>query len=388
MITFILCVLGVLFAMRLLVDINKRFYAAKSSEDEVHFATTKDGWRLSLHRYLPRGDNPHGEPVMLHHGFSASHLAFDLGMNDHNEPVPSLAHWLADRGYDVWSINLRGREQSDTPRWFNKFRYRWSLYEYMEQDDPALVDYILSKSEYENLHWIGHSMGGILLFAYCIEHGSPKVASGVALGSGIDYSNGGSFYDYITPAAGLTKYIERVPLGWLTAFLSLFSARNTSKPEQMNVWPPNVAGKAARAVMANVVNDVSSNVVWQLSEMFLPGGLRRRVDGEPWINKAREASTPMFHLGGDYDRQCTPVILERTYKAFSNENHEIWCAGPDEGCGDHYGHFDLSIGLRAETEIYPRILAFFEKHRAVRKSGKGKTTAAKRKSSRSAAGAA
>lgn len=67
---------------------------------------------------------------------------------------------LADAGYDVWLGNSRGntwsRNHSEMdPDGKNFWNFTW--HEIGVHDLPALIDFILTKTNEPNLHYIGHS---------------------------------------------------------------------------------------------------------------------------------------------------------------------------------------------------------------------------------------
>src|SRR5438270_13651967 len=74
-----------------------RYFFVPRYPDEIHFATTSDGWRIAILRYKPAADAPRRqEPVLLVHGIAANRYNFDLGDDR------SLARHLAREGFDTW----------------------------------------------------------------------------------------------------------------------------------------------------------------------------------------------------------------------------------------------------------------------------------------------
>ena len=360
-----LLVLVLLFALRV---VESR-YGPRPTPDEIHFVAASDGWRLALHRYRPRGDNPHGEPVLLHHGLSGCHSNFDLGVSTPETPAPSLAHWLADRGYDVWVCDLRGRGASERPRLFSSKRWDWSVDDFIEKDNPAFVDYILSRSPYRNLHWIGLSMGGILLFCHCALHGSPRVASGVACGSGLEYKDTGSAFDSLIPLAPLAPRIRRVPVGLLSKLEAPFFGRWNLKMEHFNFYPPNMAPRAIRAIGSGSLDDVSGNVMLQMATMFREGGLTSFDGTVRYAELAANITTPLLLIAGEKDQQSSVKLAEKTRRLLTGDKHKVAAFGRSYGHPEHYGHIDLVAGLRAEMETFPEILAWLRAHPARRGEG-------------------
>ena len=364
----ILIILLIAIALVLWVKIVNALYGPSSSQDEVHYVTTSDGWRLALHRYRPRGDDPHGEPVLVHHGLSGIHVNFDLGVGTEEQPVPSLSHWLADRGYDVWVCDLRGRGFSEKPKWFGNKKWDWCLDDFVEKDDPAFIDYIIEHTGFKNIHWIGLSMGGILLFCQCALHGSPKIASGVAAGSGLEYKDTGSHFEPLIPYAWLGLKLKRIPTGFLSKLEAPFLGRKNSKRGAFNFYPANIAPKAARAIAGGSLEDVSGKLMYQMSTMFNPGGLTSMDGRVRYTELAKEnVTTPLLLIAGEQDLQSSTMLADKTRELFPGDQHKVLKFGRSYGHPEHYGHIDLVAGLRADQEIFPEMLAWLKAHPAERK---------------------
>lgn len=148
-----------------------------------HYTTTQDGWRLHLVRTRAVGSEGMSRryPVVLIPGLgSAGTWTFDLS------PAVSLADWLASRGWDVWTVELRGNGGSDKPALFRRSRW-WTVDCNVELDAPALLTYVLHTAGAERLHAVGHSMGGMILTRLLAQRSdiSRHIVSAVVLGSSV-----------------------------------------------------------------------------------------------------------------------------------------------------------------------------------------------------------
>ena len=365
--TVLAILLLVALALVLYPRVVESLYGPAPTPDEVHFVTTSDGWRLALHRYRPRGGDPHGEPVLLHHGLSGTAKNFDLGVGSPDAPAPSLAHWLADRGYDVWACDLRGRGASERPSRRNGKRWDWSLDDFIEKDDPAFVDTILARSGHAALHWVGLSMGGILLLCHCAREGSPRVASGVAAGSGLAYAGTGSGYESLIRWTGLTKVLRRVPTGLLAKIQAPFCGRRGSDVGSFNFYPANIAPRAARAIEGGSLEDVPGNLLQQMATLFAPEGLSSMDGTVRYVERAANVTTPILMIAGERDRQSSTDLADKTRAVLPGDAHKVLKFGRSHGHPEHYGHIDLVAGLRADRETFPAILAWLKAHPARRK---------------------
>ncbi len=156
------------------------------------YAYTADGWRLGVRHYRPTQPDPDKLPVILCHGLGLNATFWTI-TDDH---LPSQ---LNARGYDVYVFDIRGsgenaklgrldrinRRLRQTP-----FRERgersWNVDELWRYDLPAILDYVQRETGRDRVNWVGHSMGGMLMFPYLeLDPHPERIANFVAMGSTI-----------------------------------------------------------------------------------------------------------------------------------------------------------------------------------------------------------
>lgn len=145
--------------------------------DEGH-VDTPDGWRLHLKRtWSPPHLDTGLRPLLIVPGYGMNGFIFGF-----HPGGTSMERSLAERGFEVWTVNLRGmgpsrRQRSDAPT--------PSLRAYAEADLPATLDYVLSDthSQASRVDVIGASLGGSIVYAYlALTHEAP-IGSVVTLGA-------------------------------------------------------------------------------------------------------------------------------------------------------------------------------------------------------------
>ena len=128
---------------------------------ERHVVCTEDGYLLTLFR-IPRmecNETRNTRPVIMQHGLLASSDSFIA-----NDPVNSPAFILVREGYDVWLPNSRGTMHSKLHRDFEvdgeymqDAFWQYSLEELGAYDNKAVIEYVLAKTGYSKVAYIGHS---------------------------------------------------------------------------------------------------------------------------------------------------------------------------------------------------------------------------------------
>ncbi len=302
-------------------------------------ATAADGVELAIHRI--RGSGP---PVMLLHGLGANRFSFLLSRR-------SLAAHLAELGFDCYVPELRGAGESGTRHW------RYDLDDYLRWDLPALLARIREVSGHDRIHWIGHSMGGVLLICHGVRHhaGAHGLARGVCVGSALDYR--GSAFEPMLALRPLLEKLTHVPFGGFSHLLSPLAGRLENDLERFNFWPSNIEPELVRAVHANGFGRIPVALLRSLSRALEPDGLTSRDGDLRYTPSAGRFPVPLLLLAGSKDAQCSIAAVEQTAAAVG-PLAQVERFGREFGHHDEYGHFDLLLGKRAPVEVWPRIDAW------------------------------
>ncbi len=353
-------------------------FGSNSSEAGVRVSThttrTRDGWGLSLNRYRMRHDGT-GKPtaaVILCHGFNINNQFWDLDENT------SLARYLAERGYEVWAPSLRGSGRSSKPlisrvrglarldtasvrdtvpsRGVEVARGGWTVDDHVRYDVPAIVEYVREQSGFDQVYWIGHSMGGIIMFAYLETAVQAKIGGFVSVGSMMVLP------DPLTP--NLRKIANQEPI--LTASLLI----NTTIASQLSnitlgaVKSPieaalltrsNVEARTLRRFLRNGIDDTSPGVVGQFADSIRAGEMRSRDGGFSYTGNLFRVTVPILFIAGSADGFVTPGMLRASYDAVGSSDKEIVLFSKANGASTDYGHCDLLIGVNSRRDVFPRI---------------------------------
>lgn len=330
----------------------------KESSCDVVFTTTEDGWELAISHYAPPADSPAvGLPVLLCHGLGSNRLAFDI------DPQYSLARGLAEQGFDVYAIDLRGHGLSEKPAQRSRKSWGWGFNTYCDQDIPAAIDAVLKISGKKKLHFIGHSMGGILLYSHAAllnakgkACASTKIQSGITIASSLDYSCSTSFFHRIVRLAPITHLVPSVPMNWPALFSSWAARFHHAFIDPVLVARNNVELDCYRKMAANSIHPISAPVLREMAGAIDGSGMKAS-SGLMYADVLEEKGYlfPVLSLSGTADIQCPPDVAAR----FGTE-HLVF--GKEYGQEEEYGHNDLIMGKSAEREVWPKIYAWLLRH--------------------------
>jgi predicted alpha/beta hydrolase len=322
-----------------------RFNEPFRGREESLWVRADDGVRLCLSRLRPVG--PPRAAAILVHGLGANRFAL------HN-PRRSFAEHLAAKGFDCFVVELRGAGASDRPT------RPWDLDDYLDLDLPAVIDAVSREAKGLPLHWIGHSLGGVMLMLYGMRHPEDSgIARGVAVGSALEYAQVGSGFEAMLPARRLVERLSRIPFGTFTHLVAPALGRLGNPIEGFNVWSSNVEPQLIRRLHANGFEDIQVSLLRSLITAF-EGGLRSRDGSIRYRDLFMKLRIPTLIIGGSEDRQCPPAAIAATLSQLP-ATVEKRMFGKAHGQVDDYGHVDLLIGRRAETEVWPHLVEWLSR---------------------------
>lgn len=317
----------------------------RPSIDPVGIQTvqTADGWTLPLRHH--GGDGP---AVLLVHGMAANHYNWDY------RPEVSPIRTLRDLGYSVWVGSLRGDPGSEPPSGARATRITFD--DHATYDAPALIDGVLAATGERDLLWLGHSMGGMLLYTSALLR-PDQIRAGVAIASPATFQADRKNYALVRDLGFLVAARQgRVPMKPLTR-LGLTRLR----PMVRVLGNPDNLDKAIVAGMAHdTLENVPRATVRQAREWIRAGDLVR-LDGSRWLEGAERSRVPLLVLGAADDRIAAHEDVAHACRIFARCAYRL--LAERTGFSVDYGHVDPVIGLSAQREVTPIVLEFLEEHR-------------------------
>ncbi|KAL6566369.1 hypothetical protein OROGR_001984 [Orobanche gracilis] len=275
-------------------------------------------------------------------------------------------------------------------------KYDWDFDHYLEEDIPVAMEYIRDKCKPKDgrLLAIGHSMGGILLYAMLSRYGSerrdPGLAAIVTLASSLDYTSSKSTLRLLLPFADPAQALN-VPVVPLGALLSatyplsshppyvlswmndLISAQDMMHPELLkklilnNFFERESLSKKAEGHNTRpwysyhlLLSTIPAKLLLQLTTAFREGGLRDRSGQFSYKDHLHKSNVPVLALAGDRDLICPSEAVSETVKLIPE--HLVTYKVFGEPDGPHYAHYDLVGGRMAVEQIYPCVVQFLSRH--------------------------
>jgi len=273
----------------------------------------------------------------------------------------SLARFLRDAGFDAWVMELRGRGGStrnpDRPRPFTlDFGYDWSIDEYVREDLPAAVRYVLEATGSTSLHWVGHSLGGMLLYAHAAQGETSWFRSAVASDAPL------FFAPLRLPTWPLRLYARIVPIVPVLLFKPIATLAYWILPNGLVPRFGFTDRATLLSILYNGLIDVgSSKVMLHLGRILAEGRFRsfdRSVDYEEGPKKIHFPLMVMRAPAG----RSPEASVRHAYDICPAEDKAFARCGQAEGFSMDHNHFTLVLGRSAPLDIFPMIADWLGSH--------------------------
>ncbi len=344
--------------------IDAWFEFGREPRPRRYSARTHDGWHLALYRYAAKRRS-HGTPVLLCHGMSSNRWDMD-GPGD-----ISLARYLLRHGYDVWVVELRGAGRSTRPTWWNGKRYDWRFEDYVQHDAPAALRKVLHETGARQIHWVGHSMGGMIAYALLMTPMHSKIASAITLGSPTMSDVGHPALDFGLPYRSLLRLLPpRVLLGTLARlgapFAPLLAYVLSTSIAELGWHEGNADLRLLRTLMLTAVDDLPASLLREFARWYETKAMSDRYAMFDFTEHLERITTPILIVAGSKDGLTPPRDLEHVYKRIASRDKVFRVIGKKYGDARDYSHADLILGLHAPVDVYPVVLQWLEKHRVAR----------------------
>lgn len=335
-------------------------------EPTLFWAKTRDGVRLALYNYRPARLDPERCPVFLCHGLGSNRCDLDY---PGREPL-SFAKYLCREGHDVWVVELRGAGRSSKPSLlFGKLRYDWVFDDYVVHDIPAAVARVLELTHRPAIHWVGHSMGGMLAYPFLTTSDPEIVRSCVTVGAPSIAVLRSRMYDLALRAVWLLDYVPFIPHRYAGRAAAPFAKHVRKLVERFFgsffYNPRNMTDEALSCLLTNAVENIPPTLVKQAAEWYGTKHYRSYYGTFSIRDNLHRIETPLLIVGGSIDELTPADDLKFVFDRVSSSDKEFVIVGRETGASDDYGHVDLILGKNAHRDVFPMIRAWIDRHERV-----------------------
>lgn len=339
-----------LAALGLHLAAQKRRLGAPRGPAERIRLRTPDGAALALYRYPAAGPAEGREPVLMLSGYGVNRCAIDF------DDRFSWARRFAAAGHETWLLEVRGSGESKRAG-----RLDGSFDDYLLDARTALA-HVLAASGAEKVHWVGFSLGGMLLYAALGTESADRLRSGVAVEAPASLEG----YPMTRASRALLDLMGRfswpgaIPYRWPCRLLLPLLPLWYETP-LFGAWM-NLAN-LDRALLSKLIyqtfDDVPTALALQFRDWTGCDTLRSRDGRTDYLAGLGETRVPLLLVTGTGDFAARArLALPRLGGA---PVRWVECLKAN-GFSADYGHADLIFGHRAPEEVFPHLLDWVSRH--------------------------
>ena len=284
-------------------------------------------------------------PVILVHGFGQNRYTFHMRER-------SFANYLADRGFDVFNLDLRGHGRSAD---LGSARSR-GIDDYIRGDLPPVIERVLALSGFEKTFMVGHSLGGLCSAAAAATRshqvaGVVTVGSPHALGRGhFVLGNGLRLLGHTVGSSGLLRGSQlRFPVDLIGKALhaTRFAFDSPYAPIPVRGWKP---GAFERGELASYLRSFDSESMATANDLIVlaaTGELRSRIDGSSYTRTIENSALPLLAVSGSADLLANPGAVKPLFERSRSRDKQYVKVDA--------GHGDLLVGRNAPEDVWPLV---------------------------------
>jgi pimeloyl-ACP methyl ester carboxylesterase len=330
------------------------------------YAYTEDGWKLGVRHYRPDHPDPGKLPVILCHGLGLNATFWTI--TDQHLPFQ-----LAARGYHVYVFDSRGSGDNahlGRHERINAHLRRtmlrevgersWNVDDLVHYDVPAILDYVARETGHDRVNWVGHSLGGMLVFPYLELAPRPeRIANLVGMGSTIIQATIPQT-DMLRANQGLRLLTLVASPGRLGRPLAYFRIPGMERIDRFYYTSENVDRLTISRFYGYALEDTGPGALRQLAP-YLKHGHMLSADGKvDYAAKLAEITTPTLLIAGDCDLMSDVPSTELTFAGLGSPDKTIMRFGKSNGHVADYGHCDLVWSRHAPKEVFPPLIDWLD----------------------------
>jgi len=346
----LLLVPAILFWIMVISRLIEAHYHVPYPETERIYARTEDGFDLALYRHRP-GKRLYQEPVVLCHGLGANRYNLDW-------PGHSLADAFAAAGFDTWVCELRGSGNSSKPSMLNDIPADFTFDDMVNRDLPAIIATVKAHAHSDTVAWVGHSMGGMAMYAY-LGQGGRHVRAAFAISSPATFAKGNPMGAMLPLAPALKLFPvfhQRFFMRMLAPLISVYFP----SPARALANPDNIDHHLAPRLFVNLMENMNMALLLQ-GKVWLDSGSLRSADGRIDYYHAMDRITVPFGFAvGSADLIATEKSVRDAYERCGSPDKTLTVMSRAQGFAGDYGHGDIVFCPNAHAELFPLVTQFMQ----------------------------
>jgi pimeloyl-ACP methyl ester carboxylesterase len=289
-------------------------------------------------------------------------------ITDHHLPAQ-----LTARGYDVYVFDIRGSGENarrgrhdrinrllrQTP--FREWGERgWTVDDLVRYDVPAILDYVRQDTGHDRVNWVGHSLGGMLIFPFLeLDPQADRIANFVGMGSTIIQAQTPQ-RDMLRANRGLRILSIFASPGRLGRPLTYLRIPGMDQIDRFYYSNENVEQSTVSRFYGYTLEDTGPGALRQLDPYLEFGRMLSADRSIDYTALLGRIDTPTLLIAGEGDIISDIPSTDLTLLGLGSLDKSMFKFGRSHGHVADYGHCDLVWSRYAPREIFPPLIDWLD----------------------------
>ncbi len=308
---------------------------------QIHFVPNGCGWEMELKQCrLPARVNRRRNPVAIVPGYGMNNFIF--GYHPHGL---SMEEYFTQRGFEVWSVNLRAQGGSKGKR----RGCRLSLKDLGTVDLKIAIDFIAQQSQSRSgkVDLIGCSLGGTLAMIYAAWTARSRLGALVAIGAPLRWEK-------VHPLVKLIffspRLIRLLCFAKTKEVMKLFFPLLVRSPLLKIYLHPEMVDFRHKELLLQTVEDPNRFLNAEIAHWVWKRDLI--VDGENLTDAVRKLKNPLLCVLANGDGIVPPMTALSVHEIAGSKTKETLVVGTDQL---RFAHADLFVSNHAHDMVFKPI---------------------------------
>jgi pimeloyl-ACP methyl ester carboxylesterase len=335
------------------------------------YVLTRDDWILGVRHYRPSHPDPHKLPVVLSHGLGLNATFWTITDNH-------LPNQLTEAGYEVFVYDCRSSGRS-TPRKYariNSFlrntpfpergERTWTTDDQAYYDVPAILEYVRKRTGHHQVNWIGHSLGGMLMFPFLEDHSERhRIANFVGMGSTAVVFPSPDAREMANANTGLRALLQVASTSRLARPMRFGRPPGLAYIDRFYYTRSNVDNLTVDRFYGYTLEDPGAAALKQLQPYLVEGRFLSADGKTDYSANLDKIVTPTLFVAGEGDVMADIPSKSWTFDQIRSTDKTFLKFGRNQGHELDYGHCDLVWARSAPYEIFPEIIKWLDQRQMV-----------------------
>lgn len=305
-----------------------------------HLVSNDDGWLLSVNQaWRPDRLDPTRRPVLIVPGYGMNSFIFS-----YHPHGASMEGHLAEQGFEVWRVDLRGQGNSLRQGGTDDF----SLSDLIRTDLSKAVDAVLDRTRTEatEVDVIGASLGGSLVLAHAAVVKRHRFHSMVAIGSPVRWVKVHPLVKVLFASPMLAGSVRLKGTRRLAQAALPLLARHT--PWLLRIYMnPDASDVTAAREMVRTVEDPNRHINREIARWIRDRDLV--VEGINVAQTLRAMRQPLLVVVANGDGIVPEATASFAYEQSGAEEKALLRVGDDAMA---LAHADLFVSNQAQQQVF------------------------------------